>query len=258
MELIDEFTDMTWSIPLRSKGQAYDELRRWEKQRELETGEVVGIYRTDNGELKSNRMREWLATKGTQQEFTAPYTSAHNGVAERRHRTIFALARTMRAACNAPFYLWDYFVETAAHIAQRRPTTYQNKKTPYEAWYGRKPDLSYLREIGCAAFVLIPNKSNPKIYDRSLECKLIGYSNDSKAYICYHTKSRKVITSYHVQFVESFQTHPRPLLPHKMAGDSGIPPPVDDLQPPAVQQPSDDDHTLRQPCSGNPSETNRT
>ena len=88
----------------------------------------------------------------------------------------------------------------------------QKKKTPYEAWYDQKPDLSYLHEIGCDAFVLIPNKSNPKIFDHSLKCILIGYSNNSKAYICYHAKSRKVVTSYLLTFIESHGTIPCPLL----------------------------------------------
>ncbi len=216
MELVDEYTDMTWCIPLRTKDQAFSELQRWEKERKLECNEEVGIYRTDGGELKSDQMRDWLAKTGTKLQVTAPYTSAHNGIAERRHRTVFELGRAMMAECKAPAYLWDYFVETAGYVAQRRPTTYQNKMTPYEAWYGVKPNLAHLREIGCKAFVLIQNKHNPKIYDRSLECQLIGYSSNSKAYICYHRQTHRVVTSYHVEFIESHQKHATPLQPGRI------------------------------------------
>jgi hypothetical protein len=119
----------------------------------------------------------------------------------------------MCSACNLPPNLWDYFVETAAYIIQRCPTTYQNKQTPYEAWYEEKPDLSNLREIGCQAFVLIQNKHNPKIFKRGIKCQLISYSHTSKAYICYDKLSRHVLTSYHVEFIESHQTVPTPLHP---------------------------------------------
>ncbi|EPQ55451.1 hypothetical protein GLOTRDRAFT_41973, partial [Gloeophyllum trabeum ATCC 11539] len=54
--------------------------------------------------------------------------------------------------------------------------------TPFEAYYGRKPDLSNLRKIGCRAIVLIQNQYNPKVNARSLECILIGYSQNSKVY----------------------------------------------------------------------------
>jgi hypothetical protein len=81
-----------------------------------------------------------------------------------------------------------------------------------------------LREIGCQAFVLIQNKHNPKIFDRSIECILIGYSTDSKAYICYDKLSRRVFTSYHVKFIESHQTVPKPLHPGKIANAEKEPP----------------------------------
>jgi hypothetical protein len=45
-----------------------------------------------------------------------------------------------------------------------------NNIMPYEAYTGHKPDVSHLREIGCRAFVLIQNKHNPKVFERSEEC----------------------------------------------------------------------------------------
>ena len=62
-------------------------------------------------------------------------------------------------------------------------------------------------EIGCKVFVLIQNKHNPKIYERSLECVLIGYDNDSKTYRCYHRETKRGFSSYHVQFLESCDGH---------------------------------------------------
>jgi Reverse transcriptase (RNA-dependent DNA polymerase) len=89
--------------------------------------------------------------------------------------------------------------------------------TPYEKWHGSKPDVSNLREIGSRAFVLI-HEHNPKILARSIECVLIGYNSDSKTYRCYHRPSGRVLTSYHVRFIES---HERTLAE----------PPADDPQP---------------------------
>ncbi|KDR74044.1 hypothetical protein GALMADRAFT_50842, partial [Galerina marginata CBS 339.88] len=54
-----------------------------------------GLYYTDNGELKSDVMEEWLLSRGTDQRFTAPYTSAHIGRVERMHRTLMGKARAM-------------------------------------------------------------------------------------------------------------------------------------------------------------------
>ena len=65
MNIVNDYTSHIWSIPLKGKGDAFGELVTWERARELETGLKVGMYITDNGELKSNNMRNWLASKGT-------------------------------------------------------------------------------------------------------------------------------------------------------------------------------------------------
>ena len=70
------------------------------------------------------------------------------------------------------------------------------------------PNYPRLQEIGCRAFVLVQNKHYPKIYERSLECILIGYEQNSLAYHCYHKKIHKVVFSYHVHFLETYDGHP--------------------------------------------------
>ncbi|KIJ61796.1 hypothetical protein HYDPIDRAFT_48912, partial [Hydnomerulius pinastri MD-312] len=50
---------------------------------------------SDNGELKSDSLREWLLLRGTAHQFTAPNTSAQNGRVERLHRTLMGKARAM-------------------------------------------------------------------------------------------------------------------------------------------------------------------
>ncbi|PPR05636.1 hypothetical protein CVT24_002865 [Panaeolus cyanescens] len=75
MNIIDDYSSFSWTIPLRNKSDAYTELITWEKKRELEVGHPVITYRTDNGELKSEQMKSWLESRGTTHETTAPYTS---------------------------------------------------------------------------------------------------------------------------------------------------------------------------------------
>ena len=122
-----------------------------------ETGLEVGTYRTDNGELKSNKMHAWLEGKGTKHEFTAPYTSAHCRRVEQRHRTLMGKANAMRIYAKCPPNLWDEFYLTASFLDEQTPTVSLDGGTPYEAYYNRPPDYSRLREIGCQAFILVLN-----------------------------------------------------------------------------------------------------
>ena len=102
MNIVDDFTSFPWSIPLKVKSDVFPQLQVWERARENETGLRVGMYRTDHGELKSDDMASWLASRGTDHQYTAPDTSAHIGCVERMHRTLMGKARTMRLYANHP------------------------------------------------------------------------------------------------------------------------------------------------------------
>lgn len=148
-------------------------------------------------------------------------------------------ARTMRLASNLPPNCWDEFVVTSCYLSNRVSVKSQQGLTPFECWSGHKPNVSHLREIGCRAFVLIQSH-NPKVNARSVECVLIGYSANSKAYRCYHHPTNKVFVSFHVSFIESHETVPHPF--HVTADPSNTddtapatPPPL----PPAPAAPSD-------------------
>ena len=208
LDIIDDYTDMPWSIPVKSKDQALKVLMAWQLLRENETGLKVFKYNIDNGELKSTEFDDWCKARGIVARWTSANTSAQNGRVERLHKTLLGKARTMRIHSKCPPNTWDEFWNTAAHLHQKTVSCGIKTSTPWERWYDRKPDYSYMREIGCKAFVLILSKHNPKVYERSIECTLIGYEPNSKSYRCYHHASGKVISSYHVRFLESHDGHP--------------------------------------------------
>lgn len=234
LDIVDDKTSMSWAIPIPSKEAAFPALRNWVLAREVELGHKLGKFQIDNGELLSTACRAFLAERGYSQRLTAPYTSAQNGRVERLHRTLMDRARAMRLAANVPPNRWDEFLVTANYLTTRTPSrSLPGGMTPFEAWHGRKPDLSHLREIGCRAFVLIQNTHNPKIYERSVECVLIGYGADSKTYRCYHRGTHKIISSYHVAFIGSHETATAPS-PIQNSPSSQPPIPVTDDETPIL------------------------
>ena len=51
------------------------------------------------------------------------------------------------------------------------------KKTPYEIWKGRKPNISHFCAFGCKCFVLNNNKDNLEKFDAKLdEAIFLDYS----------------------------------------------------------------------------------
>ncbi|GJS20388.1 retrotransposon protein, putative, ty1-copia subclass [Tanacetum coccineum] len=85
-------------------------------------------------------------------ELTHPYTPPHNGVYERRNRTLLDMVRSMMNLTTLPLSFWDYALESATRILNMVPTK-KVDKTPYELWYGKVPNLSYLKVWGCEALV---------------------------------------------------------------------------------------------------------
>lgn len=212
MNVIDDCTSYVWSLPLKSKGDAATILQKWYRVVENQSGYRLKTIVSDNGELVSNSMADWCAQLGIDHRRTAPYTSAQNGRAERLHRTLLDKARTMLISCKAPAELWDEFCATAAYLTNLTSSSSLHGRTPFELWFGRRPSLSHLREIGCRAFALIQT-SNPKVFARSRPCILIGYSPHSKAYRLWDPSTGRVFNSFHVTFVEHLDEEPAKLLP---------------------------------------------
>ena len=96
-----------------------------------------------------NGIRRELANTGSPWE---------NGVVERKNRTVVEMTRTMLEHRELPRSLWAEAASTAVHIINRAPTAALQKTTPYEVYFGKKPDVSHFRVFGCDAHVHVAKK----------------------------------------------------------------------------------------------------
>ncbi|KAJ1686716.1 hypothetical protein LUZ63_018106 [Rhynchospora breviuscula] len=102
-----------------------------------------------------------------------------------------------------PKFLWAEAVNTACHVVNRACIRSKLKKTPFELWVGRTPNISYFRVFGSKCFVLDESPKVTKFDAKSLTGIFVGYSNTSKAYRVYLPTSRVVIESINVKFNEN-------------------------------------------------------
>jgi len=68
---------------------------------------------------------------------------------------------------DLPSFLWGAAVNTAIYILNRCPTKAVEGKTPYEAWTGRKPNISHFRVFGCDAYAFVVPEKTKKLDKRS-------------------------------------------------------------------------------------------
>ena len=81
------------------------------------------------------------------------------------------------------------------------------KKTPYELWKGRKPNVKYFRIFGSICFILKDRENVGKFDSQSDEEIFLGYSSLSKAYWVYNKKTMKVMETVNVVIDESSDSY---------------------------------------------------
>ena len=91
---------------------------------------------------------------------------------------------------------------TAVFILNHAPTKALKGKTPFEAWYGRKPSMSFLWTFVCISHVRKTKLNLTKLEDRSTPMVFLGYVEGTKAYRLYDPRVDKVLVSRDVVFDE--------------------------------------------------------
>jgi len=199
---IDDFTHMTATYLLKNKSEVTDCFKEYKSMAEAHFGCKVSRLRCDNGgEYRSNEMKSLCKSEGVTLEYTTPHTPELNGVSERMNRTLLERAKSMLIESKAPKELWGEAVLAATYLTNRTPTETVPNKTPYEAWYGHKPDLSKLKVFGCYAYALVPREKRTKLDDNTVTCIMVGYGPNG--YRLWNMDTRKLIYSRDVKFDES-------------------------------------------------------
>lgn len=138
----------------------------------------IARVRCDNGgEYKNHEFSNFCEKSGIVLETTMPYTPQQNGVAERMNRTIMEKSRSMLDDCGFQRLMWSEAVLASVFLINRSPTSaLKDAVTPYELWFGHRPNVSRLRIFGSKAFVHIPKEKRDKLDSKSKVCYFVGYA----------------------------------------------------------------------------------
>jgi len=200
---IDDYSRCCAVYFLKHRSEVSAKFKEFEAITTNDCGYKIEALRTDNGgEYISNEFKDYLKSRGIRHELTVPYTPEQNGVAERLNRTLVEAARSMMSHSGLSNAYWAEAVATAAYLRNRSVTT-ATDKTPYERWYGRKPDLSNLRVFGCIAYAHVPDVMRHKLDKKAEKARFVGYSSNPKGYRLLDEGTGKVIVRRDVTFNET-------------------------------------------------------
>jgi hypothetical protein len=151
----------------------------------------------------STKMNDLLRSDGTMQKIRAPMEPNQNPIAERRIRTNVEMARTMMIHAGVPAYVWEDATMHANYIRNRVITKALKGVTPFEKFWGRKPDLTWLKPFGCLVYVLIHKEIRESKFEASASPGVfIGISDCHSAYKIELLSNRGVKIARDVRFYE--------------------------------------------------------
>lgn len=154
------------------------------------------------GEFNSTEFKKFYEKHGIEHEVTVSYTSQHNGLAERRNKTLLDMPGCMLKEKNLPKQLWGEGITTSIYVFNRCPTKKLKEVVPIEKWTGIKQSVSYFKVFGFVCYKHIPDATRKKLEDISKVMWLIGY-HSTCTYKLYCPVTNKVEVSRDVIVNES-------------------------------------------------------
>ncbi len=187
---------------MKHKSEVLEKFKEWEAAVTNQADCKIKTLRTDNGgEYTSTEFEDFLKEKGIRHETTVPHSPQQNGVAEHMNRTLQEAALSMILHAGLSKAFWAEAVCNAAYVRNRVITT-ATTVTPYERWYGKKPDVSHLRVFGCTVYAHVPDASRQILDQKAVKMRFVGYSLTQKGYRLYDENRQRIFIRRDVTFNE--------------------------------------------------------
>ncbi len=211
---IDDYSRYAWVVFIKKKSDVFPTFQKWEEYVKAKHGASIKFLRTDfGGKYMSAAFREFLHSKGIEHEESVPHTPEHNGVAERKNRSLLDSARCMLLHFGLGGIFWAEAVYYANIISNCGPTKVLKSMTPYQAIFDTVPSVSCFRVFGCRALALIQRDKPGKFDPRTKEMVYLEPGENTSGYKLWNPHTHKVQHNRNVHFFEHIAPVSHKLLP---------------------------------------------
>jgi hypothetical protein len=113
--------------------------------------------------------------------------------------TLLDMIHSMMSKVELPRSFWGFALETAVFILNCVSSKFV-EKIPYELWFGRVLNMSFIKIWGCDTYVLrlMFDKLSPR-FDKYI---FVGYPKETKWYYFYYKSENKIIVARYAVFLE--------------------------------------------------------
>jgi hypothetical protein len=122
---------MTAVCFLRNKSEDFENFKVYKEMVENEMDSKIKCLRSDNGgEFNSKEFMDYCSRNGIKRQFSVTRTPQHNGVVERKNKTVQEMAQTMLMDSKLTDIFWTHAVHTTVHIQNIVILINNNDKNP--------------------------------------------------------------------------------------------------------------------------------
>ncbi|MGH7239850.1 MAG: hypothetical protein ACREHG_07260, partial [Candidatus Saccharimonadales bacterium] len=105
---------------------------------------IKAIRDDKGGEYMTNEFLQYTTDCGIICQHTTWNRPQQNGVAEHANRTLTEAMVSMLTEAGLPNKFWGECLAALVHVLNRCPTATVQGATPFELWFGKKPDVGHL------------------------------------------------------------------------------------------------------------------
>ncbi|CAN1188063.1 Retrovirus-related Pol polyprotein from transposon RE2 [Linum perenne] len=197
----DHYSKYCWIYFLRYRSDLLSVFITFRAMVEKFFGRPICSFRADwGGEYQ--KLSQYLTTEGIVFQSSCPHTPEQNGCAERKHRHITELGRTLIHQAKLPLQYWPFAFRTAVYLVNRVPSSSLNNDIPFRCLFNELPDYTQLKVFGCLCYPWLKPYSANKLEPKSAPSAFLGYSPQHKGYYCLNLTNYKIHISRHVVFDE--------------------------------------------------------
>ncbi|KAK2988354.1 hypothetical protein RJ640_001539 [Escallonia rubra] len=162
----------TWVYFLKQKSEVFSAFKRFKALVEKQSGYQIKAMRSNRGgEFISKEFKAFCEENGIRRPLAIPYSPQHNGMVERKNRSIVNMTRSMLKRKNLPKEFWQSIVRSIYRIDVQQEVC----------------GIKHRKKLGVDT-----SQQRKKLDDKSEKFIFIGYSQESKGYKLYNPVDKKM------------------------------------------------------------------